>query len=106
MAHLWQNGSGLNVDYFGVFFEEFFSEMSKSLGTKFEALLSNQQQFVLLERQKDFNSVKSRSPEGLSSNFTPAAVFKATKSRFRLRRSPSAHKIVASNNERLSDLGV
>lgn len=42
MAHLWQNGSGLNVDYFGVFFEVFFSEMSKSLGTKFEALLSNQ----------------------------------------------------------------
>jgi len=42
MAHLWQNGSGLNVDYFGVFFEELFSEMSKSLGTKFEALLSNQ----------------------------------------------------------------
>lgn len=33
---------GLNVDYFGVFFEVFFSEMSKSLGTKFEALLSNQ----------------------------------------------------------------
>lgn len=60
---------------------------------------------MLLERQKDFNSVKSPSPEGLSSNFTPAAVFKATKSRFRLRRSPSAHKIVASNNERLSDLG-